>query len=193
MTIPPPPRTAAWCHRGSRSGFEVLFAQRHGTGFELIGTTTATEAEEVWIVDHDIVVDDRWATRRARISARTSRGFRQVLLLADGRGNWTVDGRPAPFLEGCLDVDLESSAMTNTLPVHRLSLDPEETTSTPAAYVRALDLTVERLEQSYTQLPDRSGDMRFRYAAPAFDFACDLTFDRAGLVVDYPGIAVRAS
>jgi hypothetical protein len=28
--------------------------------------------------------------------------------------------------------------------------------------------------------------------APAFDFACRLTYDESGLVLDYPGIAVRA-
>jgi hypothetical protein len=36
-----------------------------------------------------------------------------VTLRADGDGSWVVDGRPAPQLDGCLDVDLESSSMTN--------------------------------------------------------------------------------
>ncbi len=31
-----------------------------------------------------------------------------------------VDGEPAPHLDGVLDVDLESSALTNAFPVHRL-------------------------------------------------------------------------
>lgn len=35
-------------------------------------------------------------------------------------GGW----RPGPRLDGCFDVDLESSSMTNTLPVHRLGLAP---------------------------------------------------------------------
>jgi len=103
-----------------------------------------------------------------------------------------VDGAPAPNLAGCLDIDLESSAMTNTLPVHRLSVAEDERTMVPAAYVRAPDLGVERLEQTYARSSGEEGRPRYAYAAPAFDFACELVFDEAGLVLVYPGIAVRA-
>ena len=50
---------------------------------------------------------------------------------------------------------------------------------------------MERLEQSYRRLADDSG-RRFHYAAPAFDFECELSYDRAGLLMEYPGIASRA-
>lgn len=40
----------------------------------------------------------------------------------EGEGRWLLDGEPAPHLEGCRDVDLESSAMTNSLPLHRMEL-----------------------------------------------------------------------
>ena len=76
--------------------------------------------------------------------------------------------------------------------MHRLALAAGARAETPAAYVRALDLRTERLEQSYTRLPDESGQQRYRYAAPAFSFTCTLGFDESGLVLDYPGIAVRA-
>jgi hypothetical protein len=45
---------------------------------------------------------------------------------------------------------------------------------------------------SYARLPDHSGRQRYRYAAPAFGFTCTLVYDESGLVLDYPGIAVRA-
>jgi len=76
--------------------------------------------------------------------------------------------------------------------VHRLALATGARAETPAAYVRALDLRAERLEQSYTRLPDEAGQQRYRYAAPAFSFTCTLGYDESGLVLDYPGIAVRA-
>jgi hypothetical protein len=38
----------------------------------------------------------------------------------------------------------------------------------------------------------KSGRQRYRYAAPAFGFTCTLVYDESGLVLDYPGIAVRA-
>jgi hypothetical protein len=60
--------------------------------------------------------------------------------------------------------------------------------------VRALDLTVERLEQTYRRLADdERGRQRFHYTSPRFGFECVLAYDESGLVLDYPGIAVRAA
>jgi hypothetical protein len=36
-------------------------------------------------------------------------------------------------------------------------------------------------------------DPQYNYAAPAFDFTSQLVYDEYGLVVRYPGIAVRAA
>jgi hypothetical protein len=63
----------------------------------------------------------------------------------------------------------------------------------PPPYVRALDLRVERLEQEYTRLPDEGEGSRYDYRAPQFDLAGVLVYDQFGLVLDYPGLAVRIS
>jgi uncharacterized protein len=186
------PATACWRHRGARSGFEVACFQAAGGGWNVDGTTTAIEEGQAWIVTYSIRLDAAWLTRQARVTARTAAGLRQAELTSDGAGHWRVDGRPAAHLDGCLDIDLESSALTNTLPVHRLALATGAGAGTPAAYVRALDLRTERLDQTYTRRPDESGQQRYRYAAPAFGFTCTLGYDESGLVLDYPGIAVRA-
>jgi uncharacterized protein len=54
-------------------------------------------------------------------------------------------------------------------------------------------LAVERLEQSYERLPDDDDRQRYRYSAPRFEFSCEPLYDATGLVLDYPGIAVRAA
>jgi hypothetical protein len=59
--------------------------------------------------------------------------------------------------------------------------------------VRALGLAVERLEQTYARASDEGTRQRFDYTAPAFEFACQLVYDESGLVLEYPGIATRAS
>jgi uncharacterized protein len=190
-----PPPTAAWQHRGSRSGFEVVWFARDGGGHLLTGRTVAVQDGRPWTVDYEVLVDAGWRTRRARVSGRSGTGSRSVRLRGDGRGRWQVDGRAAPSLDGCLDVDLEASAVTNALPVRRLGLAPGEDAAAPAVYVRAEDLAVERLEQHYRRRDDDQGDghgQTYDYAAPAFDFRCRLRYDAAGLVVDYPDIAVRA-
>jgi hypothetical protein len=45
-------------------------------------------------------------------------------------------------------------AMTNALPVHRMALPIGARAAAPAAYVRAADSSVERLEQEYLRTSD---------------------------------------
>jgi hypothetical protein len=60
-------------------------------------------------------------------------GFRSTPLESTGAGRWLVDGKIAPHLDGCLDVDLESSAMTSAPPVRRLGLPCLITRGSPSA------------------------------------------------------------
>jgi len=194
MQFEDPPRCAAWRHLDAREGFEVVFLRVDGDGCRLEGDTAAVEEGRAWAVRYDIGVDPGWATRSARVWGRSSSGLRELSVEADGAGRWRVDDAPAGHLDGCLDVDLESSSLTNAFPVHRLGLEVGEQAEAPAAYVRALDLAVERLEQRYTRLEDdAAGRQRFHYVSPAFAFECELVYDASGLVLDYPGIAIRAA
>ena len=62
----------------------------------------------------------------------------------------------------------------------------------PAAYVRARGVDVERLAQRYVRIEDDGTRRRFDYTAPVFDYKGILVYDASGLVVDYPGVAIRA-
>jgi hypothetical protein len=180
VTFDDPPPSAAWRHEGAREGFETVFIRPTRRGWRFRGHTTAVEDGQPWAVRYDIGLDRSWRTRTARVWTSTVQGVHHRSLHCDPSGRWDVDGRYDPDLDGCLDVDLEASACTNTFPVHR------EVSDAPAAYVRIAG-DVERLEQTYTQ-----SEGGFDYAAPRFDFACRLEYDRSGLVVRYPGIATRA-
>jgi uncharacterized protein len=185
------PATAAWRHLEARTGLEVLFASRVTDGYRLEGYTAAVEREEPWALHYALALDGNWATRSAHVTGRSSRGERQLHLQRDAAHGWLVDGDPLPELTGCLDVDLEASACTNALPVHRLGLEVGQSGDAPAVYVRAPDLDVQRLEQNYSRLPNEDGRSRYDYAAPSFNFRSVLVCDEFGLVLDYPGIAAR--
>jgi hypothetical protein len=58
--------------------------------------------------------------------------------------------------------------------------------------MRVPDLRAERLDQDDTRIADADRCQRYDYVAPAFGFTCRLRYDESGLVLDYPGIAVRA-
>jgi uncharacterized protein len=188
-----PPASAAWRHQEARSGFEVVYFRETSDGLRIDGCTTAVEDGRSWIVEYRIEVDGSWRTRSAHIIGRSESGRRSTTLESTGDGRWLVDGQAAAALDGCFDVDLESSALTNAFPVHRLGLEVSARSEAPAVYVRAEDLSVSRLEQTYTRLTnDEDGRQRFDYVSPAFDFRCELVYDAAGLVLAYPGIATRA-
>jgi uncharacterized protein len=185
------PPTAAWRHVDARDGYEVVFLQTRDARYQLVGCTTAVEDGKAWAVRYEVLVDDAWRTRAAYVSSRSASGDREVRLEADGYGRWRIGGVAAPHLDGCFDIDLEASSCTNTLPIHRLGLGVGQGADAPAAYVRALGVDVERLEQRYVRIEDDGTRRRFDYTAPVFDYKGLLVYDASGLVLDYPGIAIR--
>jgi hypothetical protein len=191
MAFSEPPASAAWLHTGARTGFESVFLRSDGPGYRIDGHTAAVEDGRAWALRYTIELDEAWRTRTARAWGRSSDGESEVHLAVDRTGRWQVNGLPAPELDGCLDVDLEASACTNTLPVHRMQIGAGQSVDAPAVYVRALGLGVERLEQRYARVDGGGPHQRYDYRAPAFDYACRLVYDEAGLILDYPGIASR--
>ena len=87
MSFAPLPATAAWLHRGARSGFEVVYFESGGDGSRIEGWTTAVEDGTTWVVEYAIDVDAAGATRSARIRGRSAGGFRSALLEGDGAGH----------------------------------------------------------------------------------------------------------
>ncbi|WP_456788283.1 putative glycolipid-binding domain-containing protein [Cellulomonas sp. P5_C5] len=175
------PPFAAWRFVDAVDGFEVVYL---GPG-RIRGHTSAVEDGRAHAVSYEIALDG-WVTREVRVRSDTVDGPRTTVLLSDGAGSWTVDGVLAPHLDGLVDVDLEASACTNTLPVHRLALPVGEVVVASAVYVQAADLVVRRLDQTYRRLDEH----RFAYTSEA-GFQAVLTYDDTALILDYPGIAVR--
>ncbi|MCJ1708068.1 putative glycolipid-binding domain-containing protein [Microbacterium sp. VKM Ac-2923] len=191
--LAPLPASAGWRHHGTRTGFEVVFFVPTLDGHRLAGRTTADDGASMWSIDYAVIVDSAWRTREARAAALTVSGEKQVTVSRDDGGGWRVDGRSRPELHGCVDIDFESSAMTNTLPLRRREMVAGVPIDVPAAFVRAPDLRVERLEQRYTLIEAAPERVVFHYESSTFGFACDLLYDAAGLVTEYPGIATRHS
>jgi hypothetical protein len=101
-----------------------------------------------------------------------------LVLEHDGEGNW----RGRPELQGCLEVDISVTPLTNTLPINRLRLSPGESAEIRAVYIDVPSLRVSVMPQRYTRL----GERLYRYQSKGFQ--ADLSVDEHGLVVDYPGL-----
>lgn len=110
-----------------------------------------------------------------------------IRLIAAPDGTWSdASGEAMPALDGCVDVDISTSPLTNTLPVRRLALAPGETADIDAVYIDVPSLNVSVHAQRYTCLfieDERSG---YRYESGSF--TADLVVDSRGLVIDYVGL-----
>jgi len=141
-----------------RQRFVGSAAPRHNTTRPAgRGRDAAVEDGEAWLVRYCIKLAADWTTRSARVVGQSAAVVREATLETDGDCRWRTNGVAAPALDGCLDVDLESSALTNAFRMHRLGLEIGEQAPAPGACVRALHLGVERLEQRYERL-DNDGD-----------------------------------
>jgi uncharacterized protein len=154
-----------------------ILASANG-GFELSGLVLQAEAKAPYVARYTIGVDESWRTRRVDVELENG-GRRTFSMTSDGTGLWSGAGGRLPAIEGCLDVDLEWSPSTNTLPIRRLGLTPGQVKPVAAAWIRFPSLAVVRLDQSY----ERLSQARYRYRAGRF--TADLEVDADGLVLSY--------
>ncbi len=185
------PSFAAWEHQGARRGFEVAFLRAGPEGLQVVGHTSAVEDDVAWSIRYRLELDADERCRRASIEVDAASGTARRELESDGAGRWTVDGSHVAALDGLLDLDLACSVLTNAFAVRRLALDVDQAADAPAVYVCAPDLHVDRIEQRYGRLADDGDVLRFTYDAPSLDVHITTRHDGAGLVLDYPGLAIR--
>jgi hypothetical protein len=134
-----------------------------------------------------IACDPQWKTLGLDLGTLDGRG---VHLRSDGDGAWRdPTGQRLPAFDGCLDVDLEGSPFTNTLPIRRTGLTPQA----GRLELRMLYVPFDTFEpvvdrQIYRCL---AAGERYGYEAADGSFAAEIAVDDDGLVVDYPPLFRR--
>ncbi|MDF9810863.1 putative glycolipid-binding domain-containing protein [Streptomyces sp. SPB162] len=166
-------------------GYETAWIDIDGSTLRARGRVVGTVPEPYWIT-YELDTAEDFVTRRLLATADTASGTVELELCRALDGRWTVNGAPAPDLDGALDCDLGLSPLTNTMPVlrHALQRRPGERDFL-MAWIQVPGLVVRPNRQTYTHL----GAQRVRYASGTY--RADLTLDADGLVVTYPGLAQR--
>ena len=190
MFLPFSPRTVRWRYLPD-------FAQTGGqchVSLSKTGGNNAADGMAVGDVDgvpfaarFVVEFDSQWRTRRLTVDAIDGRGF---AIASNGEGVWrSEDGDPIASLEGCIDVDLQGTPFTNTLPIRRLGITSEMgAVNLDVAYVAFDDFQVSRVAQRYTCLEQ---DRRYFYENADGSFAAEVTVDNEGLVAEYPPLFER--
>ena len=109
-------------------------------------------------------------------------------LESDGQGRWQANGKEQPTLQGCIDIDIQATPLTNTLPIRRLGLETGESMEIRLGYIEVPTLTVHPSNQRYTAI--EAGSL-YRFESLESGFTADLPVDEDGFVLDYPGLFKR--
>lgn len=168
------------------SGTERFAGEVTPAGAVLSGTVAAVLKGTAIDARYRVEVDAGWTTRKVAVAIANL--GRSIDLTANGIGRWSdAEGVWIPALDGCIDVDISLTPSTNILPIRRLGLQVGESAEVTVAYLLAPELALRPGRQRYTRLADRL----WRFEAPEFNFAADITVDADCFVVDYPGLFRR--
>lgn len=170
-------------------GCEHLRLRPTPEGARALGMILRLREDRHYHCRYELETDAAWRVRRLNfaVSGDVEAAPKRLLLESDGEGHWQVDGAAAPALDGCLDVDIQVTPFTNTLPIRRLDLAAGDSADIRVVYVPVPALTPEPAEQRYTCLePRRPHGGRYRYEGLFRNFTAELPVDADGLVMDYP-------
>jgi hypothetical protein len=144
-----------------------------------------------------------FVTRELELTAAAEGWRRRLLLRHDGSGTWNakvedegeVPGGPwvgsLPDLAEALDIDIENSPLTNTMPILRHGFQREGSGDFLMAFVTTPSLRVEASPQRYEHVRGTEDGSVVRYISRDGDFTAELELDSDGLLVFYPRLARR--
>jgi uncharacterized protein len=182
------PHALCWRRIIDNNSLEYAVAKPLAAGLELAGTIVAIHDEAPLEVHYRIQCDADWRTRTVSIEQRLGLQHSSLSLAVDTGATWS-DQRSGLIraVAGCIDVDLELTPITNSLPVNRLNLAIGQVEEITVAWIRFPSLEIVRAIQSYERLSDR----RYRYRSLGSGFTADIDVDEIGLTVRYEGIWER--
>ena len=169
-------------------GLEHVVVAADAAGFRADGQLVLGPPDGPASVSYQLSCDANWRVTGLTITAVSAAGSRTLALSADHDGHWLADGQPRPDLDGCIDVDISLTPLTNTLPIRRLTWAPGRAQELDVVYVSAPDLTARRASQRYTLLERDADDGAPLYRYESGSFRADLTVDGDGFVSDYAGL-----
>lgn len=175
-------------------------ADHRGVGLEHVVVTTGAADSSLVAIDADgapfrltyrLSWDTRGSLRRAELRTLKGGEHRRLLLTVDEAGGWTDHrGERLRALDGCVDIDIWPTPLTNSFPVWRSSLPIGERREFRMAWVSAPTLTVEPKAQAYTRQDDR---LFLFESLDETGFTAGLSLDEDGFVIDYPGLFRRVA
>lgn len=150
--------------------------------WQLNGTAVFVHDNKPCCLDYRLKCNSKWETLSGRVSGWVGEKEIEIEISVEQHRRWRLDGQECAQAAGCVDLDLNFSPLTNTLPVRRLNLKVGEKAEVCAAWLKFPSFEIEPLEQSYYRI-DRT---TYRYESSGGRFVADLKVNETGFVTCYP-------
>jgi hypothetical protein len=172
-----------------------------GDGLSATGTQLGAEPVP-FRVDYRLEAPG-FVTRELELTASAEGWRRRLLLRHDGHGVWDaevedqgdVPGGPwdgsLPDLAEAVDIDIQDSPLTNTMPILRHGFQREGSGNFLMAFVTTPSLRVEASPQRYEHVRATDAGSVVTFISRDGDFTADLELDADGLLNFYPRLARR--
>lgn len=148
----------------------------------LHGTAVFVHDNLSWCLDYRLKCNSEWETLSGRISGWIGEKKIKTEISVEQNRRWHLNGQEPARTDGCIDLDLNFSPLTNTIPVRRLNFNVGEKAEVRAAWLKFPSFQIEPLEQSYYRI-DRT---TYRYESVGGRFVADLQVNETGFVTSYP-------
>lgn len=184
------PRTvcwsAIWNHNSPSLGLENVVLTKGGADSILLAFA---EDGTPFRLIYRLGWDDQGRIREADLEVQAGQEKRSLLLPSDAEGHWRhAHGDQLRELDGCIDIDIWPTPLTNSLPLWRSNWGINQRREYRMAWVSAPELTVEAKAQAYTCLKE---DVYLFESLDGSGFQAELAVDDELVVVDYPSLFVR--
>ena len=158
-----------------------------GAGIAMTGLAIGSIEGKAFAARFRLLCDANWQNRSLNLETTDGRSLN---LHSKAPGRWTDDAdNRVPGLDGAIDLDLQASPLTNTLPIRRLGMaEADGPLELTMAYVPFDTFSPYLVRQRYTCL---KGGRLYRYENADGSFSADLPVDEDGLVIDYPTLFER--
>ena len=160
-------------------GHEAARLVEYDNGWLLEGNAAFAHEGHPCSFTYMIRCDEAWRTRQVLVDG--SIGSQPIHVSIDVDDVWTLNGSKSSDVSGCVDIDLNFSPSTNTLPIRRLDLAVGQSASVSAAWLRFPSFKLERLDQEYARI----GEETYSYRSIVSGFLAELQVSRNGLVLNY--------
>ena len=174
-----------WTGQEYRSS-ENCIIKTNATANDIRSVIIGKYEENIFDVSYQIKTHQNWETVFLELHSRIGNQSQHIQLESDGKSNWKMDGKKATQFDGCIDIDISLTPLTNTLPINRLQLKPGEEQQIRVIYIDVLAQQIKPVLQKYIRLSGRV----YRYENVPNDFEAKISVDEQGFVVDYPPLFV---